>query len=88
MESYSARQLVRRRVALVNEEEQDRPRRSEKEEERTVSPRVGDTSRWNHVVTVAIEAVDENKSYVFAGLSFGFWLFGTKFDSSSISLSL
>ena len=85
MESCSARRLARRRVALVNEEEQNRPRRSEREEERTVSPRVGDTNRWNHFATVAIKAVDENKSYIFADLLFGFFLFETKFDPSSVS---
>ena len=85
VESYSARRLVRRRVAIVNEEVQNRPRRSERGEERTVSPRNGGTSRWNHFVTVAIGAMDENKSYFFADLSFGFFSFGTKFNSSSVS---
>ena len=85
MESCSARRLARRCVALVNEEEQNRPRRLERGDERTVNTRIGDTSRWNHFVTVAIKTVDENKSYVFADLLFGFSLFETKFDSSSVS---
>ena len=85
MESCLARRLARRRVALVNEEEQNRPRRLERGDERTGNTRIGDTSRWSHFVTVAIEVVDENKSYIFADLLFGFFLFETKFDPSSVS---
>ena len=45
----------------------------------------GDIRRWNRFVTVAIEAMDENKSYFFADFSSGFSLFGKQFNSSSVS---
>ena len=47
--------------------------------------RTGDIRRWNRFVTVAIEAMDENKSYFFADFSSGFSLFGKQFNSSSVS---
>ena len=49
--------------------------------------RIGDIRRWNRFVTVAIEAVDEKKSYFFADFLFArSILFPSrkKFDSSSI----